>query len=409
VIAIHVYGTKLYFPAFVRRFWGKKIELAIDYQALYGVPGYLSPLYSAVICIQFAWLNIAVMNAVFTEKLLDWNNNNNKRSMPWKGEKDPYKIWLSEIILQQTRVEQGLSYYQSFITNFPTVHDLAKAPDEKVFKLWEGLGYYSRCKNLIASAKFIVNDLNGKFPDTFETIVALKGVGPYTASAIASFAFNQPYAVVDGNVQRVLSRYFGISTPVDTSAGKKLYQHLAESLLDINVAGLYNQAIMDFGAIICKPQNPLCTQCPQQDDCEAYKKGTIKDLPVKEKKLIKRHRWFYYFMVETSDSVYIRKRTEKDIWQNLHEFILHETGETTPYPHFSFLKNLFGNQSFVITSRSKVYVQQLTHQTIHGQFIVVTAPENVILPASFMKVTKKELTGFAFPRMLSIFIENELI
>jgi A/G-specific adenine glycosylase len=205
------------------------------------------------------------MNAVFTEKLLDWNNNNNKRSMPWKGEKDPYKIWLSEIILQQTRVEQGLSYYQSFITNFPTVYDLAKAPDEKVFKLWEGLGYYSRCKNLIASAKFIVNDLNGKFPDTFETIVALKGVGPYTASAIASFAFNQPYAVVDGNVQRVLSRYFGISTPVDTSAGKKLYQHLAESLLDINVAGLYNQAIMDFGAIICKPQNPLCTQCPQQE------------------------------------------------------------------------------------------------------------------------------------------------
>jgi A/G-specific adenine glycosylase len=329
--------------------------------------------------------------------------------MPWKGEKDPYKIWLSEIILQQTRVEQGLSYYQAFITSFPTVYDLANAPEEKVFKLWEGLGYYSRCKNLIASAKIIVNDLEGSFPDTFESIVALKGVGPYTASAIASFAYNLPYAVVDGNVQRVLARYFGITTPVDSSAGKRLYREVAESLLEPEEPGLYNQAIMDFGAIICKPQNPLCTQCPQRDDCEAYKMGSVKDLPVKEKKLIKRHRWFYYFMIETPGFVYIRKRTEKDIWQNLHEFVLHETAETTPFPHRQFLKAMFGNQSYVITSQSRVYVQQLTHQTIHGQFLVVTAPENVVLPPSYMKVTKKQLTEFAFPRMLSIFLENELI
>ena len=329
--------------------------------------------------------------------------------MPWKGEKDPYKIWLSEIILQQTRVEQGLSYYQSFITSFPTVHDLANAPDEKVFKLWEGLGYYSRCKNLIASAKIIAYERNGLFPDTFESIVALKGVGPYTASAIASFAFNLPYAVVDGNVQRVLSRYFGITTAVDTSTGKKLYQELAESLLDIYVPGLYNQAIMDFGAIICKPQNPLCPQCPQQADCEAYRLGSVKELPVKEKKLIKRHRWFYYFMIETADAVYIRKRTEKDIWQNLHEFVLHETKDPTPIPHQIYLKQFFGDQPFVVTSQSRVYIQQLTHQTIHGQFIHVTAPENVILPASYMKVTKKQVAEFAFPRMISIFLENKLI
>jgi len=329
--------------------------------------------------------------------------------MPWKGEKDPYKIWLSEIILQQTRVEQGLSYYQTFIASFPTVQDLANAPEEKVFKLWEGLGYYSRCKNLIASAKIIARERNGLFPDTFESIVALKGVGPYTASAIASFAYNQPYAVVDGNVQRVLSRYFGITTPVDTSAGKKLYQELAESLLDTDEPGLYNQAIMDFGAIICKPQNPLCLQCPQQGDCEAYKLGSVKELPVKEKKLIKRHRWFYYFMIETSDTVYIRKRTEKDIWQNLHEFVLHETEDPAPFPHQSYLKQFFGDQLFVVTSQSRVYVQQLTHQTIHGQFILVTAPENVILPVSYMKVTKKQLADFAFPRMISIFLENKFI
>ena len=347
------------------------------------------------------------MNAIFTDRLLKWNKNENKRLMPWKGEKDPYKIWLSEIILQQTRVDQGLSYYQSFISNFPTVHSLANASEEKVFKLWEGLGYYSRCKNLIASAKIISGEHNGLFPDTFESIVALKGVGPYTASAIASFAFNQPYAVVDGNVQRVISRYFGITTPVDTSRGKKLYQELAESLLDKNEPGLYNQAIMDFGAIICKPQNPLCTQCPQQGDCVAYKLGSVKDLPVKEKKLIKRHRWFYYLMIETSDTVYIRKRTEKDIWQNLHEFVLHETEEPAPFPHDGYLDQIFGDQPYVITSQSRVYVQQLTHQTIHGQFIHITVTENVTLPDSYLKITKKQLTDFAFPRMISIFLENK--
>ncbi|RYY11142.1 MAG: A/G-specific adenine glycosylase, partial [Chitinophagaceae bacterium] len=295
------------------------------------------------------------MNASFTGKLLEWNRTTNQRSMPWKGEKDPYKIWLSEIILQQTRVEQGLSYYQSFIKNFPTVHDLANAPEEKVFKLWEGLGYYSRCKNLIASAKIIATERNGLFPDTFESIVALKGIGPYTAAAIASFAFNQPYAVVDGNVQRVLARYFGITTAVDTSVGRKLYQHLAGSLLDPDNPGLYNQAIMDFGAVICKPQNPMCSQCPQREDCEAYKTGTVHQLPVKEKKLIKKHRWFYYFMIGSGDDVYIRKRTGKDIWQNLHEFVLHESPDPGAFPHNTYLKQLFGDQPFAVVSHSRVY------------------------------------------------------
>ncbi|HTF27861.1 MAG TPA: A/G-specific adenine glycosylase, partial [Flavitalea sp.] len=339
------------------------------------------------------------MNSSFRDKLLVWNKSTNKRSMPWKGEKDPYKIWLSEIILQQTRVEQGLSYYHSFITVFPTVHDLANAPEEKVFKLWEGLGYYSRCKNLLASAKIISNELNGLFPDTYEKIKLLKGVGPYTASAIACFAFNQPHAVVDGNVQRVLARYFGITTPIDTSSGKKLYQELATSLLDKKQPGVYNQAIMDFGAIICKPSNPLCEQCPQQQDCEAFKNDLIRQLPVKEKKLVKKHRWFYYFKIQSPETVFIRKRTEKDIWQNLHEFALYETNDPSPFPHQPFLKGLLGAQPYAIISQSRVYIQQLTHQTIHGQFIEVSTPEDVFLPPPFQKVNKRELSGLAFPKM----------
>ena len=203
----------------------------------------------------------------FTVKLLEWNAASNRREMPWKGEKDPYRIWLSEIILQQTRVEQGLKYYKNFIEAFPTVQELATAEEKKIFKLWEGLGYYSRCRNLIASAKMITSDFNGNFPNNYSDILKLKGVGPYTAAAISSFAFDEPQAVVDGNVQRVLARYFGVSTPIDSIVGKKFYQELAQSLLSNAQPSVYNQAIMDFGAVICKPQTPLCSTCIQREDC----------------------------------------------------------------------------------------------------------------------------------------------
>lgn len=204
--------------------------------------------------------------------------------MPWKGEKDPYKIWLSEIILQQTRVEQGLSYYNNFIKTFPDIQQLAKAKDEKIFKLWEGLGYYTRCRNLIASARFVAKEKKGKFPDSYEEIKALKGVGPYTAAAISSFAFNLPHAVVDGNVFRVLARVFGIDKPTDTTEGKKYFTQLAEELLDKKRPGLYNQAIMDFGAMICKPASPLCATCCFKKHCIAFQRDRINELPVKEKK-----------------------------------------------------------------------------------------------------------------------------
>lgn len=201
--------------------------------------------------------------------------------MPWKGETDPYRIWLSEIILQQTRVGQGTAYYERFISRFPTILDLANASEKEVFKYWEGLGYYSRCRNLIATANRIMTIYNGHFPSNYAQILDLPGIGPYTAAAISSFAFGLPYAVVDGNVERVLARFFGISAPVGSAAGKKLYTSLAGDLLDKKTPGIYNQAIMDFGATICKPQNPLCHHCVQAKGCEAFNQGWVSQLPVR--------------------------------------------------------------------------------------------------------------------------------
>ena len=195
---------------------------------------------------------------------MEWHTKYNNRKMPWKGVKDPYKIWLSEVILQQTRVDQGMAYYERFVQNYPSIKDLAAAKDEAVFKLWEGLGYYNRCKNLLYTARLITNTYGGKFPSAYEEIIALKGVGPYTAAAIASFAFNKPFAVVDGNVFRVLSRLFAIDSAIDSSIGKQKFTALAQEVLDKENAGLYNQAIMDFGATVCKPINPHCNTCHLQ-------------------------------------------------------------------------------------------------------------------------------------------------
>lgn len=345
------------------------------------------------------------MESTFTEKLMDWNRRSNNRSMPWKGEKDPYKIWLSEIILQQTRVEQGLKYYEKFITVFPTVRQLALAPDEEVYKLWEGLGYYSRCKNLLQTARTIYHDFQGVFPVAYSDIIKLKGVGVYTAAAISSFAFDQTHAVVDGNVQRVISRYFGITTPVDTVKGKSLFQQLAYELLDKVHPGVYNQAIMDFGATICKPQNPLCHQCIQQTECVASSNGFIDILPVKEKSLKKKKRWLYYFLVEINEKVYIRKRVEKDIWQNLHEFVLLESStpvEISFQEHF-FLNRLFPSGGYQISRISRLYKQQLTHQHIEGKFIVVRAAGELPLP-DYILVEKNRLKHYAFPKFIKQFL-----
>jgi A/G-specific adenine glycosylase len=324
---------------------------------------------------------------------MQWNKDFNNRSMPWKGEKDPYKIWLSEIILQQTRVEQGLKYYEKFIAMFPTVSKL------------EGLGYYTRCKNLLETARIIHSEFKGIFPLNYEEIIKLRGIGTYTAAAISSFAYNYPHAVVDGNVQRVIARYFGITTPVDTNKGKLFYQQLAYELLDKENAGLYNQAIMDFGATICKPQNPLCQECVQQPECVAFSKGYIAELPVKEKALQKKIRWLYYFLIEVDDKIYIRKRIEKDIWQNLHEFVLFEaTGPVTiSFQKHAFLKKLFHDGAYEIRHVSRLYKQQLTHQHIHGQFIFLKAQKE-LATRGYILIKKETLKQYAFPKFINQFL-----
>lgn len=345
----------------------------------------------------------------FSSGLLKWNSKINRRLMPWKGEKDPYKIWLSEIILQQTRVEQGWNYYNRFIEAFPNIVTLAKAPETKVFKLWEGLGYYTRCKNLIATAQFISKDCKGKFPDKYEDIINLKGVGPYTAAAIASFAYNLPHAVVDGNVFRVLSRFFQNNIPVDSSKGKKIFTTLANELLDKKLPGIYNQAIMDFGATVCKPKLPLCKHCSLQSKCGAYINGLVDILPIKEKKISQKIRWFNYFIVEQHGKVFVRKRGSKDIWENLYEFVLLETTTLTEQQKLlampAFIK-ILPDKAFKAETVSKLYSQKLTHQIIQGQFIKIKLKGKAQLDG-YKAVSSKELATLPFPKLITTFLKDK--
>jgi A/G-specific adenine glycosylase len=340
----------------------------------------------------------------FVQKLLQWNKRSNKRTMPWKGEKDPYKIWLSEIILQQTRVEQGMKYYENFIRAFPDVYALANAPEEKVFKLWEGLGYYSRCRNLIATAKFISGSLNGVFPKDFESIHQLKGVGDYTASAIASFAYNLPYAVLDGNVFRVLSRIFDIETPIDSPKGKKIFSELAKEILPMKRAGEYNQAIMDFGAVICKPY-PDCTACFFNNRCKAYRSGKQDLLPQKEKKLKIKERCLNYFAVRYQEQVLIRQRTSKDIWQQLFEFVLIETDRNFSNQKLcSLFQEQFSIEDFQI-ERSFSSKQKLSHQLIHFTILELHVSRKKAVPG-FRWIKISELNNYAFPKTLQEFVST---
>jgi len=350
------------------------------------------------------------MSNTFTKKIIHWNRNDNNREMPWKGEKDPYRIWLSEIILQQTRVEQGLDYYNRFIKKYPTVFKLAAAPDQEVFKLWEGLGYYNRCRNLLFTAREIVHRYKGVFPKGYEEIISLKGVGPYTAAAIASFAYNLPHAVVDGNVFRVLSRFYGLDTAIDSTAGKQVFAALAQKMLDKKSPGEYNQAIMDFGATVCKPAAPFCSHCPLQTNCSAYQTGTVNRLPVKEKVLIRRSRHFNYFVFEYAGKTWVRQRTGKDIWQGLFEFYLVETEKSQRWTTASiagWLREQLAVKQLKVIDISSPVLQQLTHQQISGYFIRVALQE---IPASLSSsgewLTPKKMSGLAFPRLITQYLSD---
>lgn len=344
----------------------------------------------------------------FTRQLLHWHEHANRRSLPWKQEKDPYKIWLSEVILQQTRAEQGLPYYLRFTTAYPSVCDLAHAPEEQVFRLWQGLGYYNRCKNMLATARYICAELNGVFPATYDSLLSLKGIGPYTASAIASFAFNLPTAVVDGNVYRVLSRYFGIATPIDSSDGKQQFSGLANQLLDPKQSAHYNQAIMDLGATVCTPKSPDCSVCPLEKHCIARAQQLTGLLPVKEKKITVRRRYFNFFLFLADDMLWIRKRSSKDIWENLHEPFLAETDEKTTLSALKKDSILAMLREDILDIRKAGHqTQRLTHQLIDSTFYYIQLHQkSKLLPEDGFWVPISELQHYAFPKTLVTFFEQ---
>lgn len=354
------------------------------------------------------------MTPKFTKTLLEWNSLSNDRPMPWKGEKDPYKIWLSEIILQQTRVDQGWAYYERFVKKYPTIFDLAATKDEQVFKLWEGLGYYNRCKNLLATARYIVRHLNGVFPNTYEKLIDLKGIGPYTASAIASFAFNLPYAVLDGNVYRVFARYYGIHTPTDTKEGLQLFSKMATDNLSKSFPGLYNQALMDFGATICKPMAPLCARCVMQHQCVAFAQNLVNQLPVKIKTITKKKRFFDFYCFQFEDKWLVQKRGEGDIWNGLYQFYLLEqdSQQSIKNTHpIEVLKEQLGIAQKCIVPQEQVifagYQQTLTHQLIQARFVMIQLKK---IPSVFSKalwVNKKQIKKLPFPKILNDFLQRD--
>lgn len=333
----------------------------------------------------------------FRSRLLQWNRQN-CRQLPWKGEKDPYKIWLSEIILQQTRVQQGTPYYERFIRRYPSILALAEADDQEVFRLWQGLGYYNRCRNMLTAARKVAGEYKGVFPDNYADIVALPGVGAYTASAIASFAYDLPHAVVDGNVQRVLARWFGISLEVNSTEGKKFFAELAAQTLDAARPATYNQAIMDFGATVCTPKQPACENCPLRPGCVANSRGLTGYLPVKIPRAKPEERHFHYIVLCHGKDIYLRKRGAGDIWQNLHEFLLYEA----PSAEDGGWQRLVPATQAQHGMWSPVYTQQLTHQRIHARFLMVRLqkPFRGHEKDQFFSVPADRLDDYAFPRVI---------
>jgi A/G-specific adenine glycosylase len=343
----------------------------------------------------------------FSSKILDWYHEN-KRSLPWRESTDPYKIWLSEIILQQTRVAQGTPYYLSFVENFPTVYDLANANEEQVLKLWQGLGYYSRARNLHAAAKMVVDQYDGKFPDNYKKLLTLKGVGDYTASAISSICFNEAQAVVDGNVYRVLSRYYGIDTPINSTEGIKYFKSLALKVMDPANIRDYNQGIMEFGAIQCSPKKPLCLLCPLNDSCVALEKGLVDTLPVKLKKTKVRNRYFNYLIPiykDTDGNQYtsINQRIGKGIWQNLWQFPLLESDDVLEIDDITIrYKEVLGNMRSdeVIEYNESAIVHKLSHQHLHTKFWLVYINDDFA-----DKIPIEKITDFPVPVLIADFIK----
>ncbi|PTM03884.1 MAG: A/G-specific adenine glycosylase [Bacteroidetes bacterium] len=340
----------------------------------------------------------------FTQTLTYWYSIN-KRDLPWRRTKNPYHIWLSEIIMQQTQIVQGLPYYEAFVKQYPTVFDLAKANEEDILKLWQGLGYYSRARNLHFTAKFVVTDLKGNFPKDYGSLLKLKGIGDYTASAIASICYDEQSAVVDGNVYRVLSRYFGINTPINSSKGIKYFKELAQTLLPKQDVGNYNQAIMDFGARQCKPKSPDCSICSLNTGCVALKNNQVSDLPVKinKTKITKKHFNFIVFISEDNKTI-LEKRTKNGIWKNLYQFPLIETKKRISLDDFIINENfkiLIGEKIYGITLfNEEEIVHKLSHQHLYTSFWIVNVDE-----LSHDSIATSRIHDFPVPILINRFIE----
>ena len=340
----------------------------------------------------------------FSKILISWYSVN-KRNLPWRETQNPYYIWLSEIILQQTQVKQGLPYYLTFIEHFPTVYDLANANEELVLKLWQGLGYYSRARNLHFAAQYIVKECNGVFPNTYKTLLKLKGVGDYTASAIASICFNEATAVVDGNVYRVLARYFGIETPINTTEGIKQFKALAQELIDKKDPATFNQAIMEFGAMQCRPKTPDCLFCPLQATCIAYNKGNIGNLPVKLKKVKVKQRYFNFLVFQfNNETTLLEKREGKGIWQNLYQFPLWETNTNVSLNDCTAFLKSYKHTKGVSFQLSKYNdapkIHKLSHQHLSVTFWIVKVDASANGGVPFKMVHE-----YPVPILLGNFIE----
>ena len=342
------------------------------------------------------------------DTLINWYADN-RRDLPWRHHPTPYQVWLSEVILQQTRVNQGWDYYLRFIEKWPTVNDLANASEEEVLKMWQGLGYYSRARNLHQCAKQIVEQYGGQFPADFEQLKRLKGVGNYTAAAIASIAFNLPHAVVDGNVYRVLSRLFDIDTPININEGQTVFAKIADELLNREQPSLHNQAMMEFGALHCTPKNPNCLHCPLQAQCLAFERQTVMLRPVKLVKLKVTTRYFNYLVIKIEDKLYLRKRSGNDIWKNLYDFPCIESEKPMTVEKIinseEFVQ-LIENKHFTLVKSSQTFTHKLTHRTILAQFIEIKLEEELsqIQTKDLFLTPERDLENYPIPRLIDLYL-----
>lgn len=346
-----------------------------------------------------------------TRDLLNWYREH-KRALPWRGTTDPYLIWVSEIILQQTRVAQGWDYYVRFTRRYPDIESLATASEEEVLRVWQGLGYYSRARNMHAAARDIMHRFNGKFPSDYHDILSLKGIGDYTAAAISSIAFNKPHAAVDGNVLRVIARLFTIEEPIQTTKGKKIITEIAHSLLPEEQPADFNQAIMDLGSLVCTPSNPRCMDCPLRVFCFAFEAKRTSDFPVSQKKRTTRKRYFNYFHIIHANFTYIARRTARDIWKNLYEFPLIETSvpmEIDELIKFNEFETLFGNLSSWTIDPPSSFKHVLSHQVIHARFfrIQLARETQFSLPEHFLRIEENQLDHYPVSRLIHKYLESE--